>query len=358
MENLLFISTRMFAISRSRLEHLKFLSCYFNVYVITKDSESSNQVAFPSKMLSFYWFKALRCSYRIIDKYNPKHLVVFNSIPIFIFGLALTFKKSKNNNLAVFTGLGRYIFWKGLSMNILKMLFKLVEKSYNYIIVQNREDFNFLVSNSLVSQGKINLIESSGVNIDKFKGNIRGENGFIRVAFIGRWIKEKGINTFLKIVDELKENDRFKFTIAGERNKYEKGINKLLLEQLVNEGALFDEGYITDMEEFLKQIDVLIYPSVYPEGVPRVCLEAAATGAVVFTTNSRGCNITVKDGESGYLFEGQDASDYINKLRHVSEEPGLLMSMSKSARTFIEKNFDIEVINQQYFQVYRKMINS
>ena len=59
----------------------------------------------------------------------------------------------------------------------------------------------------------------------------------------------------------------------------------------------------------------MVLPSIYPEGVPRSLLEAAAIGKPIVTTNTAGCSFTVDDGENGFLCHPGSTKDLINKAK-------------------------------------------
>ncbi|MBK7764571.1 MAG: glycosyltransferase [Bacteroidetes bacterium] len=54
------------------------------------------------------------------------------------------------------------------------------------------------------------------------------------------------------------------------------------------------------MNALLHEMDVLVLPSYYREGVPRILLEGLSKGLPILTTNSVGCKETVEEGINGY----------------------------------------------------------
>ena len=76
-----------------------------------------------------------------------------------------------------------------------------------------------------------------------------------------------------------------------------------MLTEYENNGFIKYNGEVSDTAEFLKHVHCQIHPSYYPEGISNVCLEAAASGRPVITTNRPGCRETVDNEITGYIFE-------------------------------------------------------
>lgn len=99
------------------------------------------------------------------------------------------------------------------------------------------------------------------------------------IGFIGRLTYEKGIHIFLDILE--KRRDLYGI-VAGELSRTEeKGEIERRLQSLIDKGRIKYIGYTKDIYEVLSSIDILIYPSVVPEGFGRTILEALMTGTPV-----------------------------------------------------------------------------
>ncbi len=69
---------------------------------------------------------------------------------------------------------------------------------------QNTNNMSLFINNKMVERSKCSLIPGSGVNIEKFKPMEKTkEDDIIRFLFIGRIMKEKGIEEYLQVAESL-----------------------------------------------------------------------------------------------------------------------------------------------------------
>ena len=123
------------------------------------------------------------------------------------------------------------------------------------------------------------------------------------------------------------------------------------VEAWVAEGVVDYLGQTDDVRPCLEQADCVVLPS-YREGVPRTLLEAAAMARPVITTDAPGCRDTVIDGKTGFLCRTADASDLAEKiLRFIALTPAARLEMGQNGRTFVEKNFDEQLVIWSYLKL-------
>ena len=85
-------------------------------------------------------------------------------------------------------------------------------------------------------------------------------------------------------------------------------------------------GRIADMRRFYREIDLLLVPSVYPEGFPRVIIEAAVNGIPSIANHIGG--IPEALGDSGVLIEPEPdtvamAEKYVAAIRRLLDDAAL-----------------------------------
>ena len=66
-------------------------------------------------------------------------------------------------------------------------------------------------------------------------------------------------------------------------------------------------GQRSDMPDLMQQSAIVTLPSYYGEGVPKVLLEAAASGRPIVTTDMPGCRETVENNVTGLLVPAKNA---------------------------------------------------
>ena len=100
-----------------------------------------------------------------------------------------------------------------------------------------------------------------------------------------------------------------------------------------------------------EQCHVLIHPS-YHEGLSNVCLEAAASGRLVATTDVPGCRETVIPGETGLMFNSKDKNAAYKVITDIfSMTSSERENMGRQGRKFVEENFNRETVVCKYREV-------
>jgi glycosyltransferase involved in cell wall biosynthesis len=160
-----------------------------------------------------------------------------------------------------------------------------------------------------------------------------GVGGGEYVAFVGRLLEGKGVETLLrawrqlpdlrlKIVGDGALRDRLESLAAGER------LNVQFL------GALDREGVL----EIIAAARCLVVPSEWYEGFPMVIAEAFACGTPVLAARIGSLEELVPDGERGGLFAPRDPDDLARRLRALLSEDRDLRRLRENVRSYFDDN--------------------
>jgi len=106
-----------------------------------------------------------------------------------------------------------------------------------------------------------------------------------------------------------------------------------------------------EMQAIMRASDIFVLPSRL-EGIPKVTLEAAATGlpCIVFRDYE---TPSVMDGLTG--FQVEDTSTMIERLGQLIRDPGLRESMGAAARKHVER-FDWDTVSRLWQNAYLEMV--
>lgn len=364
-KNIFIIGTRCFGISKSRLPQIDFFNQNgYQVYVLAdKDSTSKILEEHGAIIINVSFLilglipssKAIKllCKYHL--KYKPELTVVYNSYPILINSIACFFQKRTVIN--VFTGTGAYIQFKRAKLFLTKLIFRLFVKDRSTVqVAQNKEDQEFL--KHFLNVKSVKLIQSSGVDVNYFNPS-KYENDVVNVLCLTRILPNKGVLEYLKsVINISKEHKKIRFLLGGEFDKQKLNLEFVKkIEELITKSNVNFIGFSNDVRGLLESIDIFVYPSYYPEGVPRICLEAASMEIPIITTTSRGCNVTVRNGESGYAIPPRSIDELTIKLKVLIENEDQRISMGKAARFYMKEEFSSEKISAQYFKLFEQYLN-
>ncbi len=229
------------------------------------------------------------------------------------------------------------------------------------LIVQNEVDRDLLVGRRLVDARRARLIRGSGVNVRRFRpasGPAR-RRGALRVLLATRLLWDKGVGLFAEAARELSRVDpEIEFLIAGTDDPGNpNSVPGDVIDSWDREGLVDFLGHVDDMPGLLRNVDVLCLPTAYGEGVPRILIEAAASGLPLVASDSPGCRDIVRDGVNGLLIPPahDEVAPLVYALRQLHANPDLRQAMGAAGRKLAIAGFDEDRVIDATLAVYREL---
>ncbi|MBU1253038.1 MAG: glycosyltransferase family 1 protein [Alphaproteobacteria bacterium] len=170
----------------------------------------------------------------------------------------------------------------------------------------------------------------------------------VAIAFLGRLVMEKGLDTFAAAIAELRRMQvAHKVLVIGDgpaRGWFEGAMP----------GASF-AGFQTgrDLGRALASADVFFNPSV-TETFGNVTLEAMASGLPVVAAGATGAASLVVDGETGALVPPGDAAAFARALAPYCTEPALLREHGDAGERRA-RAYSWDAINQAVVDAYLRL---
>ncbi len=109
-------------------------------------------------------------------------------------------------------------------------------------------------------------------------------------------------------------------------------------------------GDQADVRPLLAAAHVVVLPS-WGEGMPRILLEALATGRPIITTNIAGARETVDERVNGVLVPPKDAVALAEAMESFLKRPDLIPAMARASRSKAERRFDVRPVNTALMQI-------
>jgi glycosyltransferase involved in cell wall biosynthesis len=157
-----------------------------------------------------------------------------------------------------------------------------------------------LIKKFLIPEFKITIIHN-GININNkctVNNKLKTDDRVFKLGFIGRLDSPKGVHILLEAMQYLKKY-KIKLFIAGDGPLFD-----TLRRQSTGCSVVF-MGRIDDPYDFLKQIDLLVVPSIR-EPFGNICLEAGLCRAPVLAANIDGLPEIIENYVSGELIDPTD----------------------------------------------------
>jgi len=141
-------------------------------------------------------------------------------------------------------------------------------------------------------------------------------NEFV-ITFVGRIVKDKGINELIEVFSVLKvKYPALSLLLIGDLEDDLDPISSKSRELIANDLSIKQVGFKQDIRELLAITNLFVLPS-YREGLPNVLIEAGSFGLPLVATDINGCNEIIIDGKNGLLVQKRDIkslSDAIEKF--------------------------------------------
>ncbi|OOR99856.1 glycosyltransferase family 1 protein [Haemophilus paracuniculus] len=235
------------------------------------------------------------------------------------------------------------------------VLYKLSLPLLDKFIVLNPDDEKDLLEKYGITVKEKHILGGIGIDLSEYPYSEIDSNNIddkVNFLFIGRLLKEKGINEFIQAAKYIKSKyPQTKFTVLGSIDKENLGaISEEQLNALINLGIIEYPGQVTNIVEWITKSHIFVLPS-YREGVPRSTQEAMAIGRAIITTDVPGCRETVEDGVNGFLVKPWDAQDLADKMEFFIKNPHSIVTMGQESYRIAQQKFDITKVNQRLIDI-------
>ncbi len=291
----------------------------------------------------FKEFLLIKDIFMLLIKYKPDVVITFTIKPNIYTGILTRFHSV--HHIQVVTGLGSAIHTKPkVIVFLIRLMYKLALHNKSFHIFENKSDSIYFKKFKLMRNERV--VNGAGVNLIAYPFKPYPVTELVKFVYVGRLMKEKGVLELLRATEELlNEGYQFSLTIVGEADE------NIDLSKWKNITNIIFVGRISEVMPYYVESHAIIHPS-YHEGMSNVLLEAAATGRPGIASNIPGCMEIIDHNVSGYLFEKgslkelKDAMALFISLPLIEKE-----KMGKNARNKVEKEFDRDLVNQEYIEI-------
>lgn len=290
----------------------------------------------------YFAYKVLRSIYKNIKPEIALHFTIKPNI----YGTfaCSSLKIPCINNVS---GLGEAFNQKAsFSNRLIARIYSRVMSNSDHIFFQNREDMDFFLNSNPLIENKTSLLPGSGVNIEKFSIQKKEVNPNIVFMMASRLMKNKGVSEYFEAAEIIKKKySNVEFQLLGSiYNVKNNPITDSYIQEYVDKGIINYLGMQDDMVSYFKKCDCVVLPTYYPEGCPKVLIEAASCSLPIITTNQIGCRDIVENNYNGFLCVKQSVDSLVQTIEKF-------MSLSYDERVKLGANGRKKVLrkyNEKY----------
>jgi glycosyltransferase involved in cell wall biosynthesis len=304
--------------------------------------------------------RTLWCLVKIYREVKPD-LLHHSTIKPVIYGSLAARMRGIRPVINTISGFG-YSLSEGPHTHVLRPLSRTLYRlalrsSHTLTVFQNPDDRRDFVRLGLVRQDQTTLVRGSGVDCARFRATPQVE-GDPSVIFGGRMLWDKGVGVFVEAARRLRAAyPGAKFVLVGAVDPANPtSVTSDQIRQWQAEGVIEWWGSRTDMPEILAGAHIVALPSMYREGLPKVLLEAAASGRPVIATDVPGCREIVRHKVNGLLVPPGDIEALVQALHKLLASSDLRSRFGDAGRKIVEREFSQEIIVRQTLELYRRAL--
>lgn len=299
--------------------------------------------------------------YRLFRREKPDivHLVTIR--PVIYGGIAARLT-GVPAVVAAISGLGTVFVARGLRARARRFLvgglYRIALKQRRLqVIFQNRSDESCLMELGDLKPEQCTYIRGSGADLSLYNPGPMPD-GQLVVLMAARLIKEKGVTEYVEAARLLKRRGvDCRFLLAGGIDPGNPAsLTDLDVKNISQEGNVEVLGPRQDMPQIINASHIVVLPSYYGEGLPKILIEAGACGRGVVTTDLAGCRDAILPARTGMLVPPRDADALAEKIEILAKDRSVVIAMGKAGRRFAEAEFDVKQVVTKHMEVYSRIL--
>ena len=284
-------------------------------------------------------FRLYHTYVKILKTERPDMVITYSIKPNIYAGFACRMQKIPY--CVNVQGLGTAFQKKGLAQ-IVTVMYRTALKKAKTVFFENAENAKLFREKKITPAWQQTVLPGAGVNLESYSYQEYPNNDKVRFLYLGRIMKEKGMDELFWAVQELRKEcaGQFVLDLVG----FFEDEYKEQVEKMTQDGIAVVHGFQENPRPYYGKADCVVLPS-YHEGMSNVLLEAAAIGRPLITSDIPGCREAVKQGISGLLCPVKDR----NALLHAMEDFLKLSkeerkAMGRAGRKYMEEQYDKEKV--------------
>jgi glycosyltransferase involved in cell wall biosynthesis len=262
-------------------------------------------------------------------------------------------------------------YYNSFITGILKLTERLLGKITTKVVALSVSQFKDLTEVYKIIQPSKCSVIPLGIEHEKYldkntfsRRNFREQyqlrNSTIAIGIVGRMVPVKNHKLFVDIIVRLVKKSRkdIRFFFIGDGQ-----LKRTIQQHLTQSGISWSEqnsnsnstviftSWVSNIKESLHGIDILVLTS-FNEGTPLSIIEAQLCGKPVVAANVGGVTDTFLNNETGFLINGHDPEQYIEKIGLLVDDANLRNRMgqkgSEMAMQKFSKNQEVKALSELY----------
>ncbi|HFD2051435.1 glycosyltransferase family 4 protein [Clostridium perfringens] len=209
---------------------------------------------------------------------------------------------------------------------------------------------------NVIYNGVDNCVFKKSNEVEYLKNEFNIPNNSLVVGMIGRINAWKGQNDFLDAMEIVLENNKntYAMLVGGVFEGEEWRIKELKerINSMKYKDRIIFSNYRKDTKNIHALYDIFVLPSINPDPLPTVVLEAMATKNPIVGYKHGGICEMVKEDYNGVLAKVKDTKDLANKIIKLINDNELRVNMGKNSLERQQQNFSLNSYVKNFEEIY------
>lgn len=180
----------------------------------------------------------------------------------------------------------------------------------------------------------------------------------LRLGFVGRWDRVKGIHLLVRAVRSLPLDVPIQLSLYGvcpiQKNTPENTYQKEIIKEAGGDFRIriFPSTDPSEIPQIISGLDLLAVPSLCLETGPLVVYEALAVGTPVLGSNLGGIAELIEHGQNGWLVPQDDLGAWQEAIKFFARDLSRLQGLSQGERTPIRT---MKAVAEETAEIYQAL---
>ena len=254
---------------------------------------------------------------------------------------------------------------------LLDLVEKFTYKCATHILPNSIGLKKIILENAYTTSDKLTVIangSSNGIDTNHYdakfvteqqRTGLRQELGIsnddLVFIFIGRIVKDKGINELIQAFDNLSKNySACKLLLVGPREAHLDPILPETESLIEKNNAILAVGVQKDIRPYVAIAHVLAFPS-YREGFPNVVLQCSCMELPCIVSDINGCNEVIAHGINGLIVPVKDVNALEEAMQYMIDHPEERKAMIPNTRSRIVERYEQEFVWNELLKFYQNL---
>lgn len=359
---------------------LHFMSEYYEVLGISSDSSDFNRISKNEGVRSIKVnmtrtitpLRDLKALYKlfIIFKKEKPFIVHTHTPKAGTLGMLAAKLAGVPHRLHTIAGLP-LLETNGFKRKLLNRVEKLTYTSATLILPNSFALKDIIINEKFCKEDKLKVIangSSNGIDtehydlkkvpiesVETIKKQLNINNADTVFLFIGRIVRDKGINELIKAFTEItKSYDNVQLILVGYKEEKLDPLSPETEFLITKNEKIHEVGNIEDIRPYVAVSNILTFPS-YREGFPNVVLQASCMEKPCIVTDINGCNEIIKDSFNGLIIPVKNSKALKDAMLKLHNNPHIAEELGKNARPNILKKYKRDMVWKELLNLYNNL---